>query len=157
MSRKEARSKVVSKTPKQINRKRQLVLFGSGLAVIGICVLLRLLMGSSSANAEIPNPFQKNKPKEQAAQQTAQQPTKAAGKKDAAAPKGGPTVHDVMAVVNGQDIKRDALGTACVERFGKDVLEGLINKRLIMHYCANRSIEVTDADVDAEVDHVAKN
>jgi parvulin-like peptidyl-prolyl isomerase len=156
VSRKEARSKVVSKTPKQINRKRQLVLFGSGLAVIGICVLLRLLMGSSSANAQIPNPFQKNKPKDQPAQQTAQPPAKAAGQKDAAAQKGGPTVHDVMAVVNGQDIKRDALGTACVERFGKDVLEGLVNKRLIMHYCRNRNIEVTDADVDAEVDHVAK-
>ena len=85
VSRKEARSEVVSTTPKQINRKRRLVLVGSGLAVIGICVLLRLLMGSSSANAQIPNPFQKNKPKEQAAQQTAQQPTKAVGQKDAAA------------------------------------------------------------------------
>ena len=50
-----------------------------------------------------------------------------------------------MAVVNGQDIRRDALATACVERFGKDVLEGLVNKRLIMHHCRNRNIEVTDA------------
>jgi len=61
--------------------------------------------------------------------------------KDAAAPRAGQTTQDVMAVVNGQDIKRDALGTACVERFGKDVLEGLVNKRLIMHYCRNRNIE----------------
>ena len=66
------------------------------------------------------------------------------------------SVHEVMAVVNGQDIKRDALGTACVERFGKDVLEGLVNKRLIMHHCSNRNIEVTDAEVDAEVDRMAK-
>ena len=43
-----------------------------------------------------------------------------------------------MAVVNGQDIRRDALATACVERFGEEVLEGLVNKRLIMHHCRNR-------------------
>lgn len=156
MSRKEALSKAVDTTPKQFNRKRQFALVGSGLAVIGICVLLRLLMGSSSASAQIPNPFNKKQPKDQAAQQNAQPPAKAAGQKDAAGPQGGKTTHDVMAVVNGQDIKRDALGTACVERFGKDVLEGIVNKRLIMHYCRNRNIEVTDADVEAEVDHVAK-
>ncbi len=61
-----------------------------------------------------------------------------------------------MAVVNGQDIRRDALATACVERFGKDVLEGLVNKRLIMHHCRNRNIEVTDQEVDAEIDRMAK-
>jgi parvulin-like peptidyl-prolyl isomerase len=156
VSRKEANSKVVAKTPKQINRKRRLVLVGSGLAVICICVLLRLLMGSSSANAQIPSPFSKKQPKEQAAPPTAQQPAKAAAQKDAAAQKAASATHDVMAVVNGQDIKRDALGTACVERFGKDVLEGLVNKRLIMHHCRNRNIEVTDAEVDAEVDRMAK-
>jgi parvulin-like peptidyl-prolyl isomerase len=156
VSRKEARSKVVSKTPKQISRKRRIVLVGSGLAVIGICVLLRMLMGSSSANAQLPNPFQKKQPQQPATQQTAQQPGKAAAQKDAAAPHAGPTTHDVMAVVNGQDIKRDALGTACVERFGKDVLEGLVNKRLIMHHCRNRNIEVTDQEIDAEIDKMAK-
>jgi parvulin-like peptidyl-prolyl isomerase len=152
VSRKEARSKVVSKNLKQIHWKRHFVLVGSSLAVIAICVLLRMLMGSSAANAQIPNPFNKKQPKDQ----PAQQPAKTAAQKDAAAPRAAQTTHDVMAVVNGQDIKRDALGTACVERFGKDVLEGLVNKRLIMHYCRNRNIEVTDADVDAEVDHVAK-
>ena len=43
-----------------------------------------------------------------------------------------------------------------VERFGKEVLEGLVNKRLIMHHCRNRNIEVTDAEVDAEIDRMAK-
>jgi parvulin-like peptidyl-prolyl isomerase len=156
VSRKEARSKVVATSPKQINRKRRLVLVGSGLAVLGVCVLLRLLMGSSSANAQLPNPFQKNQPQQQPTQQSAQQPSKAAGQKSAETPHAGQTTHDVMAVVNGQDIKRDALGTACVERYGKDVLEGLVNKRLIMHHCRNRNIEVTDAEVDAEIDRMAK-
>ncbi len=156
MSRKEAQSQVVSTTQKQINRKRQLALFGSGLAVVAICVLLRMFMGSSSANAQIPIPFQKSQPKDKPAAQAAQQPANATPSKDAAASQEGKMTHDVMAVVNGQDIKRDALGTACVERFGKDVLEGMVNKRLIMHYCRNRNIEVTDADVDAEIDRMAK-
>ncbi len=157
MSRKEARSKVVSQTPQQIKRKRQLVLVGSGLTVIGICVLLRMLMGSSSANAQLSIPFHKTAAKEQAATPAAQPSGKAvAGQKNPAAPAAAKPVHDVMAVVNGQDIKRDALGTACVERFGKDVLEGLVNKRLIMHHCRNRNLEVTDAEVDAEVDRMAK-
>jgi parvulin-like peptidyl-prolyl isomerase len=64
--------------------------------------------------------------------------------------------HDVMAVVNGQDIRRDALATACCERYGNEVLEGLVNKRLIQHYCANRQITVTEADVDAEIERMAK-
>ena len=44
---------------------------------------------------------------------------------------------------------------AC-ERYGNEVLEGLVNKRLIMHYCKNRQIEVTDQEVDAEIDRMAK-
>ncbi len=61
-----------------------------------------------------------------------------------------------MAVVNGQDIRRDALATACCERYGNEVLEGLVNKRLIPHHCKNRQIEVTDQDIDAEIDRMAK-
>src|SRR5262249_48235055 len=120
---------------------------------------LRMLMGSSSANAQLPNPFQTKQPQQPATQQTAQQPAnagKAVAQKDAAAPRAGQTTHNVMAVVNGQDIKRDALGTACVERFGKDVLEGIVNKRLIAHHCRNRQIEVTDQEIDAEIDKMAK-
>jgi parvulin-like peptidyl-prolyl isomerase len=146
----------VLSNPKQINRKRQLMLLGSGLAVIAICVALRLLMGGSSASAQIPNIFGKTPAKQPAAQPPVQQASATATQKDGAAKTGASSTHDVMAVVNGQDIKRDALATACVERFGKDVLEGLVNKRLIMHHCRNRQIEVTDAEVDAEIDKMAK-
>jgi parvulin-like peptidyl-prolyl isomerase len=153
MSRKVARSEVTTATTKQITRKRRIVLVVSGVAVIAICVALRLLMGGSSANAQIPNPFQKKQPQQQATQPAAQQPAPSQKQGGAAAPQ---AKHDVMAIVNGQDIRRDALGTACVERFGKDTLEGLVNKRLILHYCRNRNIEVTDQEVDAEIDRMAK-
>ncbi len=125
--------------PKSIKTqwKRRIAFAASGLAVIGLCLLLRYLT-SRSADAQIPNPFRGN---EQAQKPTAQQAA-------AELPRHERPKHDVMAVVNGQDIRRDALATACVERYGEDVLEGLVNKRLIMHHCRNRHIEVTDAEID---------
>jgi parvulin-like peptidyl-prolyl isomerase len=150
VARKEARSANVS-SRSFANSKRRLMLVASAVAVLGICVLLRALMGSKPANAEIPNPFKKS-----AAPQAAEQTGQAAGQKDAPLPAVEKPKHDVMAIVNGREIRRDALGTACVERFGKDVLEGLVNKRLIMHHCRNRNIEVTDQEIDAEIDRMAK-
>ena len=54
--------------------------------------------------------------------------------------------HDVMAEVNGQDIRPDALANACVERFGEGGLEGPVKKRLIQHHRRNRQIEVNPAE-----------
>lgn len=64
--------------------------------------------------------------------------------------------HDVMALVNGQDISRKDLINACVKRFGKDVLESLVNKRLIMSHCEKRGITITQQEIAAEVDRMAK-
>lgn len=70
-------------------------------------------------------------------------------------PEGGPP-HDVMAIVNGVDISRQTLVQACVERHGEEVLESLVNKRLIEHHCRKRGVSVTPAEIDAEVDRMAK-
>jgi parvulin-like peptidyl-prolyl isomerase len=147
VARKEAKTEL--KKPRPLNnRKRNLVFAASGIAVVALCVALRLMMGSSSAKAQIPNPFSKNT-KQQAANGGVQQTS-------GELPRVEKPQHNIMAVVNGQDINRNALGTACVERFGKDVLEGLVNKRLIAHYCQNRQIQVTEQDIDTEIDHMAK-
>ncbi|TWT47338.1 peptidylprolyl isomerase [Botrimarina hoheduenensis] len=63
---------------------------------------------------------------------------------------------EVMALVNGQDIRRETLIQGCVERHGEGVLESLVNKRLIDHHCRKRGLTVTDADIDAELDRMAK-
>jgi parvulin-like peptidyl-prolyl isomerase len=112
-------------------------------------------MGSKSANAELPNPFRKSPP---AADSSAQQQSAKPGVQQASAtaPKADKPQHDIMAIVNGEELHRDALAAACCDRYGNEVLEGLVNKRLIMHYCKNRNIEVTDAEVDAEVERMAK-
>jgi parvulin-like peptidyl-prolyl isomerase len=72
-----------------------------------------------------------------------------------ALPRVGRPQHDVMAIVNGQDISRASLTDACVRRFGEEVLESLVNKRLIMNHCAARNITVTNEEIAAEVDRMA--
>ncbi|MCC7474757.1 MAG: peptidylprolyl isomerase, partial [Pirellulales bacterium] len=149
-----AHEHIATRTPAQlVQRKRRLMVAVSGLVVVLICVALKFTIGNKQANAQLPNPFRKpateSEPPSQPASQDAQQAS-------ATMPRHERPQHDVMAVVNGQDIRRDALATACCERYGNEVLEGLVNKRLIAHYCKNRQIEVTDAEVEAEIERMAK-
>lgn len=64
--------------------------------------------------------------------------------------------HDVMAIVNGKDISRKDLTDACVKRHGEEVLESLVNKRLILNHCEKRGIAITNADIADEIDRMAK-
>ena len=61
-----------------------------------------------------------------------------------------------MAFVNGTDISRKDLTQACVSRHGKDVLESLVNKRLIANHCRKRGITVTQQEIAAEIDGKAR-
>jgi parvulin-like peptidyl-prolyl isomerase len=154
MIRKVARSNSAQSASRNNQWKRRWVFIASGVAVIGLCVALKLTVGSKSATAQIPNPFRKGQPDEQ--KQQSQPAPSGAQQASAELPHIERPKHDVMAVVNGQDIRRDALATACCERYGNEVLEGLVNKRLIQHYCNNREIAVTDQEIDAEIDRMAK-
>jgi len=66
-----------------------------------------------------------------------------------------PAQHDVVALVNGQDISRKDLLAVCVKRHGKNVLESLVNKRLIMNHLEKRQISVSGDEIAAEVDRMA--
>ena len=61
----------------------------------------------------------------------------------------------VMAVVNGEQVTRQELGRECIRRYGEEVLESMVNRQLISDACAQKGIQVTDADVSAEIDKVA--
>ncbi len=71
-------------------------------------------------------------------------------------PSVGHPQHDVMALVNGQDISRQALTNTCLQLHGEDVLESLVNKRLILNHCEKRGIAITPDDINAEIDRMAK-
>lgn len=118
--------------------KHRLVWFGIATAVLAVAMLIRLGQGETPASA---------------APQAA--PAKASAD-NGAMPRPERPQHDVMALVNGQDISRKALIDGCIQRFGEDVLESLVNKRLITNHCTNHNITVTQAEIDAEIDRMAK-
>ena len=66
-----------------------------------------------------------------------------------------PLNQKIMAVVNGQQITRTELGNECMRRYGKEVLESIVNKHLIMQECQQRGITITNQDVEDEVDDMA--
>jgi len=62
----------------------------------------------------------------------------------------------VMAVVNTEQITATQLGQECMRRYGKEVLESLVNRQLIAQACAQQGIRISDGDVDLEINNVAK-
>jgi parvulin-like peptidyl-prolyl isomerase len=136
-------------------RKQQLLIAVSGVVVIGVCIIAKSYMGASSAQAQVfggrPAQTDDNAKPQQATALAA----KNAGQDPDALPKIEAPKHDIMAIVNGQDIRREALAAACVDRFGKSTLESLVNKLLIEHHCRNRGITVSDQEIDAEIERMA--
>jgi len=62
---------------------------------------------------------------------------------------------DAIAIVNGQIISRQQLADECVARKGKEILETLINRQLVDQALRAKKLEVTAAEIDAEIDNVA--
>jgi parvulin-like peptidyl-prolyl isomerase len=62
----------------------------------------------------------------------------------------------IVAHVNGADITWDELAQQCIRRHGKEVLETMANKHLIAEECRRRGINVSRAEVDAEVERLAR-
>jgi parvulin-like peptidyl-prolyl isomerase len=122
--------------------KHRFIWFGIATTVLAAAVLIRWTQGDVPASAAAPATNAVAK----AAAVDESQPL----------PRPGRPTHNVMALVNGKDISREALADACVQRFGEDVLESLVNKRLITNHCANHDIKVTQAEIDAEIDRMAK-
>jgi parvulin-like peptidyl-prolyl isomerase len=117
--------------------RRWMMMAASALMVLTVALLCRRFVGTSVAEAQAP------------AQANVQQAS-------ATVPKHQPPQHDVMALVNGQDINRRHLEQACVERYGEEVLESLVNKHLIMHHCQKRGITITNQDIEDEIGRMAK-
>ncbi len=70
-------------------------------------------------------------------------------------PAAAPTEAKVVAVVNGQSISREQLAQEAVRRYGKEVVENLVNKHLILQACQEQKINITAQEVELEIDHMA--
>ena len=62
----------------------------------------------------------------------------------------------VVAQVNGENITRNQLAQACLDRYGKETLEGYLNKRLIKQACEKHQIVITEELLDKEIERMAK-
>ena len=120
------------------NTRRWIWMLASSAAVVGVALACRQFGGTAEAEARAP-----------AKQDANVQPASATKPYT-------PPEHDVMAIVNGEDISRKDLENACVERFGEEVLESMVNKKLILHHCQKRGITITKQEVETEVDRMAK-
>jgi parvulin-like peptidyl-prolyl isomerase len=133
----------------EARRKQRLVVIGCGVAGLLVAIAIRSYTGTPKADAQM---FGGRSAEAETKPQAAGTAKPA---KDEALPRPGRPTHDVMAVVNGEDIRKEALAAACVDRFGEETLEGMVNKRLIEHHCRNRGITVSDQELAAEIDRMA--
>jgi parvulin-like peptidyl-prolyl isomerase len=146
MKRKDAFSGGVS----QGKWKRRLLSTLAAVAVVGVCILIRSIGSRPTANAQAPT-----------------------GRADAATARGAPapmpgnavpaqsggatsSQQQTVAVVNNEPIPRQDLAQACLSQYGKEVLEGVMNKYLIKTYCEQKGIKVSNEDVDEEIAKMAK-
>jgi parvulin-like peptidyl-prolyl isomerase len=109
--------------------KRRVAAAMAGVVVLAVCLTVRWIKGSKPAAAANPAPAP-----------TAAQPQKP----------------QVVATVNLEAIGRQELAQECLDHYGKDVLETMINKYLIFQYCQQLHVTVTKQEVNDEIERMAR-
>jgi parvulin-like peptidyl-prolyl isomerase len=61
----------------------------------------------------------------------------------------------IVAEVNGEPVTREELARDCIQHYGKDVLDRLVNKYLVMQECQRRGLTVSREEVNAEIERTA--
>lgn len=143
-------------------------LVGTSLAVLGTVGIARFGAGLTVAQAQQPAakrpPTAPALPGQTTAPATGSTPSAnpvqgpsmvplrpAAGPQPAVAP-----TLKIVAQVNNQRVTRQELAEECMKRYGKEVMEMLVNKHLILQECDRLKIQVTDAEVQEEITKIAK-
>ena len=136
--------------------KRLTIVFGSLLAV-ALCVAIRYYWGAQPASAQVAD---------DAPARQASLPTRASGGQRPLVrpPRPSPSASDgsrssapaMVATVNTQRITREDLARECRRTYGTEVLESMVNKQLIVDECQRQGIGIARADVDAEIERMAK-
>jgi parvulin-like peptidyl-prolyl isomerase len=67
-----------------------------------------------------------------------------------------PNSPPIVALINGQTILRDELGRECLRLYGKEVLESVVNRRLIDRHCRAQGISISQQEIDDEIDTIAR-
>lgn len=135
-------------------RKNRLRILLGSLFVMALCGVVRYYWGAEPAKAE---PANQSAPRKTAARPTTEAKVTEAKVRPASAEKASDSsAPAIVATVNTQRISREDLARECRRRYGKEVLESMVNKHLIMQECKRLGVSVTRADVDAEIEYMAK-
>jgi foldase protein PrsA len=110
---------------------------GTALVVLGAGVLIQV--------------FRAQPAYPQAGTAKASSPADAKGKPGEARPG-----QERMARVNNEYISYDEVAAEAMQRHGEEVLEALVNRKIIEQGCKSRGIDVTDAEISEEVMKIAK-
>ena len=141
-------------------RKARLGMMLGGLCAVAACLAIRYYWGTSSASAEDadPVPAQVAGPPANASPVAAatQATTTPATSEGSSANIEKKPVPDIVAAVNGRPITREELARECLVHYGKEVLEAMVNKYLILQECRRQGITVTKREVDDEIERMAK-
>ncbi len=121
-----------------------------GMAVLAACGTARYYWGISSAKAEVAASLLPPPGSAPASQASPAQPARTA-----TIPSGNIPIPDIVASINGHAISRDELAAECRIHYGKDVLESMVNKYLILTECRRLGITVSHREVDEEIEQLA--
>jgi parvulin-like peptidyl-prolyl isomerase len=126
-----------NQAPRTGRWKRRLGVAVGAISVVAVCIAIRSLHGPAPADAKSPP----------AATTPAQAGAQAATQ---------PQVLQIVANVNRDAIGRQELAQECLAHYGSEVLDSMLNKYLIQQYCQQRNISVTNKEIAAEIDRLAK-
>ena len=128
-----------------------------GLGVIAACVAVKYYWDAEPAKANPPA----DTPQQQSLSPAFQSgwPRAAAGPSVAAFSPPVVThksVPQVVATINGREITRQEFGRECILHHGREVLDSMINRQLIVAECQRQHIQISGADLDREIERLAK-
>ena len=131
--------------------KSRLSLVAVAAAILLLCLWVRQFWGPDTANAQTSRTKSRPVARSGVARRPKTRQTKAAPR-----PAAGSAESGVVAVVNGQQIARQQLAHECLRRFSDEVLDSIVNKHLIWQECQRLNIRITEADVNQEIERMAK-
>ena len=147
-------------------RRLRLGMILGGLGVIAACVAAKYYWDAEPAKADSPLRSSRNEPAADTPQSQSASPAFQPGWPRAVS---GPpaasfsppvvthkSIPPVVATINGREITRQELGRECILHYGREVLDSIINRQLIVAECQRQRIQISGAEVNREIQRLAK-
>ena len=157
MARDRSKQRIEAKVQGKTGGKRLKIILGS-LFLIALCGVIRYYWAAPPASADSTDRAMSRSEESSTLRVRPSTGDRSRPAQTQTAPKksGPASIPDVVATVNSRRITRRDLARECLFHYGEDVLDSLVNKRLINQACRSRRITVTDQEVKEEVERMAK-